>query len=138
MLFFVNTIPQASHSFGSVINPPICCHNRCPGTKFLLSNLISIVFPSIYVVDIPNTFNSIIFATVQSTLQENLRVNLEYLGNQDNVSSLLIDSMRLATENLQPHPPPSIVFTDDKASVEWITNTMIVDFIFSDELEYLQ
>lgn len=103
-----------------------------------LASTISEVFPSIHVIDIPNTFNSIIFATVQLTVRENLVSNLSYLLGEENAPALLTDTMEIAAANLQPQPPASVVFSDDKAPLEWITNTMIVDFIFSDGLEYLQ
>jgi hypothetical protein len=40
--------------------------------------------------------------------------------------------------NAAPAPQKSIVFTDDKAPVEWITNAMVLNFIFSDEVDNMQ
>jgi hypothetical protein len=40
--------------------------------------------------------------------------------------------------NLQPPPPAGKVFTDDDAPVEWITNSMILDFFISGDMEELQ
>lgn len=103
-----------------------------------LGSTILDVFASVHVVDIPNTFNSILFATVQPTERENIKINLDILQQQANTHPLLLESVELAASNLVPSPPRGVVFTDDVAPIEWITNTMIMDFIFSDNMENLQ
>jgi predicted membrane-bound spermidine synthase len=114
---------------------------RSPTDRRLINALgstILTVFPSAHVMDIPNAFNSIIFATVQPTQPNNLINNLTYLSNTEGINPLLLDSMRVAVANLQPPPAPFKVFTDDLSPVEWITNRMILDFLFSKNLEVLQ
>ena len=103
-----------------------------------LGTTILSVFPTIHVVDIPNTFNSIIFATKQPTLDSNLAKNYDYLLHQETVPSLLLETMQTSVANIQPGIEQSVVFTDDKAPIEWITNALVLDFIFSDEMETLQ
>jgi predicted membrane-bound spermidine synthase len=66
-----------------------------------LYNTIRSVFPSAFVMDVPSTFNSIIYATVQQTTWANL---------EENFSSLL---------------------------QQRITNKMVINFIFSDQMEKL-
>jgi predicted membrane-bound spermidine synthase len=105
-----------------------------------LYNTICSVFPSAYIVDIPNTFNSIIYATVQPTDSANLAANYEVLSNQQGINPLLLQVLQVALENSQPSPGlnPSTVYTDDRAPIEWITNRLILDFVFSDQVEKLQ
>jgi spermidine synthase len=106
---------------------------RAPNDRRLinaLSSTIRTVFPSIYVIDIPNTFNSILYATVKPTNSNNLLENFVYLTRQGKMPTLLQQAMAVAAENLQPTPPPAQVFTDDKAPVEWITNNMILNYLF--------
>ncbi len=103
-----------------------------------LGSTILSVFPSLHVVDVPNTFNTILFATRQPSVVENLYENLAMLEKDTTVSSLLIESMQLAVTNLKDPLVGGQVFTDDLAPIEWITNTMVLDFLFSDEMEYLQ
>jgi spermidine synthase len=103
-----------------------------------LGTTILSVFPSIHIVDIPNTFNSIIFATKQPTDPLNLARNYDYLLQQENIPSLLLETMQVSVNNIQPGIEQSVVFTDDKAPIEWITNALVLDFIFSDEMETLQ
>lgn len=98
-----------------------------------LSSTILSVFPSIHVVDVPNSFNSIIFATAQPTQNENFFSNLAYLLGLDAMDPLLIETAKAAAVNLQPAPAPGPIFTDDRAPVEWITNDMIFRFLISGE-----
>jgi spermidine synthase len=109
---------------------------RAPNDRRLIEALASTirsVFPSIHVVDIPQTFNSILFASVQPTTGENLRNNLAYFDQLGNVNPLLLETTRTAVASLQPAPAPGPIFTDDLAPVEWITNDMIMRFLFSGE-----
>jgi hypothetical protein len=114
---------------------------RAPGDRRLINTLGSTlltVFPSVHVVDIPNAFNSILYATVQPTQDTNLALNLAYLNSKGGVNSLLLNSMRLAVANLQPPPSPDIVFTDDVAPIEWITNNMVLKFLITQNVEDLR
>ena len=55
---------------------------RAPGDRRLIDGLattIGTIFPSIYVMDIPNTFNSMLYATLQPTPLEDLQANLTAL-----------------------------------------------------------
>ena len=106
-----------------------------------LSTTLLTIFPNVHVVDLPYSFNSILYATVQPTepgnLTENLKLMLEREASGD-ISPLLIQSVEIAMLNAGPAPEESIVFTDDKAPVEWITNAMVLNFIFSDDVDNLQ
>jgi spermidine synthase len=113
---------------------------RSPGDRRLIDGLgttLGTIFSSIYVMDIPNTFNSMIYATLRPTAEINLEQNLAALKSQ-NVNILLIDSITLALANLQPGPKESVVFTDDRSPIEWITNTMILNFFLQGEMENIQ
>ncbi|MCL4561331.1 MAG: fused MFS/spermidine synthase [Chloroflexi bacterium] len=114
---------------------------RSTGDRSLIDALgttIRSVFPSVYVVDIPNTFNSMIYATMQPTTSANLGQNLAYLTQKHDTSPLLLEVISTAMMNLQDPPKHTIVFTDDRAPIEWITNAMVIRFIISGEVEELQ
>jgi hypothetical protein len=114
---------------------------RGPSDRRLISALgstIESVFPSVYVMDVPGSFNSIIFATNQPTQVQNLAANLVNLSHRGDVSNLLLESMEITVSNLQPTPQKSTVFTDDIAPIEWITNNMLLNFIFSGEVDTLK
>jgi spermidine synthase len=114
---------------------------RAPGDRRLINGLattIGTMFPSIYVMDIPNTFNSILYATLQPTTAKNLRTNLIAFMAQTGVNSLLTDSMALTWTNLQPAPQQTIVFTDDLSPIEWMTNNLILNFMLYGDMNTLK
>jgi predicted membrane-bound spermidine synthase len=97
-----------------------------------LYNTIRTVFPSAFVMDVPSTFNSMIFATVRETSWMNLANNFAVLMNQSMTPPLLLQTMQIALQNKAPEPAndPKLVFTDDLSPIEWITNRMVINFIF--------
>jgi hypothetical protein len=114
---------------------------RAPGDRRLIDGIVTTlgqVFPSVYVMDVPDTFNSIIFATRQATTPDNLLVNLFELSERDNVHPLLIESLQLTALNLQPLPEQGTLFTDDLAPIEWITNDMVLRYMLFGDMEVLQ
>jgi hypothetical protein len=114
---------------------------RGPSDRRLInafSSTISAVFPSVYVMDVPDTFNSVIYATVQPTDLSNLDANLAYLSSRGGTPPLLLEPVQTALANMQPTPPQGQVFTDDLAPIEWITNALVVDFFLSGDLETIQ
>jgi spermidine synthase len=114
---------------------------RAPGDRRLIDGLtttLETAFSSIYIMDIPDTFNSMIYATLRPTSLTNLEQNFISLVARQDAKPILIDSMSLMLENLQPNPQSTVVFTDDRSPVEWITNTMIINFLLEGEIENLQ
>jgi spermidine synthase len=114
---------------------------RAPGDRRLINGLattIGTLFPSIYVMDIPDTFNSILYATLQPTSVKNLQANLEAFMAHAGVNSLLTDSMALTWTNLQPAPQHTIVFTDDLSPIEWMTNNLILNFMLHGDMNTLK
>jgi predicted membrane-bound spermidine synthase len=102
-----------------------------------LYTTIQAVYPSVYIVDLPDTLNSIIFATRQPTRIENLALNYLALDSDASTPSLLMETLQTTVLGLQSNPPETILFTDDRASVEWITNEMIFGLFKSGQLETL-
>ena len=116
---------------------------RAPGDRRLVDALfstISRVFPSVYVMDLPLSFNSLIYATRSPTTASNLAANIDQLAAKGDTPPLLMQSLVIAFRNLQPSPQVNdgLVFTDDRSPVEWITNNMILRFMVSGEVEQLQ
>jgi spermidine synthase len=114
---------------------------RAPGDRRLIDGLattLGTIFSSIYVMDIPNTYNSMIYAMLQPTVTVNLEKNLASLAGRQGANVLLNDSITLTLDNLQPAPQYTVVFTDDRSPIEWITNTMILNFILQGEMETIQ
>jgi spermidine synthase len=112
-----------------------------PGDRRLINGLattMGTIFPSIYTVDIPGSLNTMIFATKQKTIPENLAVNLVTLSQDPSVNPLLIAALQVAFANLKTGYETTAVFTDDHAPIEWIVNDMVIRFIVGGGTQYLQ
>jgi spermidine synthase len=113
---------------------------RAPGDRRLIDGLattIGSIFSSIYVMDVPDTFNSILYATLQPTSVGELQNNLVSFMSDPNVDPLLTESLALTWTNLQPPPPRTIVFTDDLSPIEWMTNNLILNFVLHGDVNTL-
>ncbi len=88
--------------------------------------------------DIPNTFNSILYASLQPTSVKDLQANLVALMTHPEVNLLLTDSMALTLANLQPAPQHTLVFTDDLSPIEWMTNNLILNFLLHGDMNTLK
>jgi len=112
-----------------------------PGDRRLIDGLATTmaqVFPSIHIMDIPNTLNTMIFATMQPTNKDDFGLNLASLSQDPNTHPLLLTTMSSTFTNLQPSYETTTVFTDDLAPIEWIVNDMTVHFVLQGGFEILQ
>ena len=108
---------------------------RSPHDQRLLAGLVATidsVFASVYVMDVPDSFNSMIYATVQPTQRRHLEDNLQYLQGQLEPDHPLVQAVKRTLANLRPVPEGGEVFTDNQAPIEMITNQMVLNFILSD------
>jgi len=114
---------------------------RAPGDRSLINGLattIATIFPSVHIMDIPNTLNSIVYASVQPTSPDDLIRNYNTLSARADVHPLLLTAMSSTIVNMQPGYETTQVFTDDKAPIEWLTNNLIVNFLLHGDVEALQ
>lgn len=114
---------------------------RAPDDRRLIeviAGTLQRIFPSVYVMDVPDSFNSIIFATVKSTSVDNLYSNLFELLDRQDVHQLLKEALKITALNLQPTPTATMVLTDDLAPVEWITNNMVLRYLLVGDLEVIR
>ncbi len=114
---------------------------RAPDDRRLINSLASTIrleFASIHVMDLPGTFNSILYATVQPTNEGNLAANFDSLLASTDTPSLLLETMNVTLASLQPDPPAAQIFTDDLAPIESLTNDMVLKFLLAGDMEQLQ
>jgi len=114
---------------------------RSPIDRSLIDAMVTtlqVVFPSVHVMDIPNTLNTMVYATVQPTEMSALIGNYQVLAADPETHPLLLHVLEQVILHQQPLPEPTIVFTDDKAPVEWVVNRMVLEFMLSGELEVLR
>lgn len=113
---------------------------RTPQDRRIIEGMVGtmqVVFESVHVVDVPQTFNTIIFATTRPTSAENLVLN-ELELEAGGAHPLLVDVLRRAAENLKPTPDSGVVFTDDRAPIEQLTNAIALRFVLSDQMDLLR
>lgn len=91
-----------------------------------MTNTMQRVFPSVYTIDVPDSFNTILVGTTQRTSPANVRDNLA--GLPSSVSPLLKQSILTTFQALRPNGVSDILFTDDRAPVETIINSMLINF----------
>jgi predicted membrane-bound spermidine synthase len=112
-----------------------------PGDRRLINGLattMATLFPTIHIMDIPGTLNTMIFATKQPTTTANFATNLSLFSHRSDIHPLLLTAMQTTFANMKPGYETSQVFTDDLAPIEWIVNDMVVRFALSGQLEGLK
>jgi spermidine synthase len=112
---------------GRTVNAALGRHDR--RLVEAMTHTLEQVFPSVYTLDVPGSFNTILVGTVTPSLPSNLSANLAALPPGS--PPLLVTVLRTAASAMVPTVASEVLFTDDRASVETITNSMVVDFLTS-------
>jgi predicted membrane-bound spermidine synthase len=102
-----------------------------------MSGTLKSVFPSVHLVDVPDTFNSILYATVQPTSVENLLYNYSYQKELE-ANPILLEILENTIMNLQPVTDSDIVFTDDRAPIERLTDSIAMRFVLQGSIDILR
>lgn len=111
---------------------------RVPGDRRLVEAMtatLATVFPSVHAIDVPGALNTILVATVQPTSAENLMRNA--IRAEGNVDALLIHVLQTAQANLTPAKPSGVVFTDERAPVETIVDSLVIRYLLQEGVEGL-
>ncbi len=114
---------------------------RSPTDRRLVDGLaatLQTVFPSVYVMDLPDTFNTLIYATARTGSIQDFYQNTTAVLSDPASPPLLRDVLTRVVLNLQPTPSGGQVFTDDRAPIEWITNNMVLNFVLFNDMETLK
>ena len=90
------------------------------------STLLS-VFPTVHAIDVPGTLNTILVATKQPTTVGNLRANLAALNA--GTDPLLREAISTAAANIAPLQANGPVMTDDRAPIEFISDSIVIRYL---------
>lgn len=101
----------------------------------LASSLLQ-VFPSVHSVDVPNSFNTLLYASVEPTKTQNLISNTNLLPAD--TSPHLKQILDLTIRHLSPVSDSGVIFTDDFAPIEALVDSIVLRFLFSEELDELR
>lgn len=85
------------------------------------------VFPSVHAIDVPGSLNTILVATAQPTSAANLLRHVQQLT--PDAESLLARSLEAASANLAPATESDVVFTDQRAPVETIVDSLVLRYL---------
>ena len=112
----------------------LCLNTGHSRTDFRLAqafvNTLSQVFPSVYTFNVPNTFNTEVMATMRPTSLETFRAQLQNveLTAPDSTLSTVANEV-LPVVQAAHAQPGGIVFTDDRAPVEQLTDQLILNYV---------
>ncbi|MBE3558853.1 MAG: fused MFS/spermidine synthase [Ktedonobacteraceae bacterium] len=89
-------------------------------------NTMHSVFPSVYTFNVPGTFNTEVMATMQPTSIETLRANLSRFSANEVMGQVASEVLPVAQRG---QPDGGLVFTDDRAPIEQITDQLLLNYI---------
>jgi spermidine synthase len=126
---------QARLTAGGVVAVNV---GRAPEDRRLIEAMTATlltVFPTVHTIDVPGALNTILVATARPTTAGNLVANLASLDAA--VDPLLRQALETAQANLVPTQASNIVFTDDRAPVETITDSLVIRYLLEGGIEAL-
>ena len=89
-------------------------------------NTMSQVFPSVYVFNVPGTFNTEVMGTMNRTSIETFRTSLAKIPPTTVMGQVANEVVPVVT---QGHPDGGLVFSDDRAPIEQITDQLLLNYI---------
>ena len=94
------------------------------------------VFPSVHALDVPGSFNTLLYATIQPTTTQNLLTNVTNLP--EDTHPVLQEVLTSSLDALVPIAPSETIFTDDVAPVESLVDSLVLNFLLSGETDQLR
>ena len=95
-----------------------------------ITSTLLTVFSSVHTIDVPGSLNTILVATVQPTERTNLA---EWLATIDATGQpLLHQALESAQANLVPTVRGDVVFTDERAAVETIIDSIVIRYLLEE------
>ncbi|MEY4234358.1 MAG: hypothetical protein RL635_1325, partial [Chloroflexota bacterium] len=92
-----------------------------------IATTLASVFASVYIMDVPRSLNSVLVATLQPTQSTMLQRNLDALPA--GADPLLRAALAAGVQALQPAAAPGMLFTDDHAPIEQLTDSILLRFL---------
>lgn len=93
------------------------------------------VFPTVHTIDVPDTLNTLLFASVAPTHFDTLQTHIDLIpANGDPLIPLVL---RTVQSGFQPTIAADFVFTDDVAPVETIVDSLVIRYFVSLGLQNL-
>lgn len=106
---------------------------RAPNDRRLVEAMTATllqVFPTVHAVDVPGSLNTILVATMQPTTRQTLLANAGALP-QD-ADPLLSAAVETAVAHHVPATPSDVIFTDERAPVETIVDSLVIRYLLAE------
>jgi spermidine synthase len=103
---------------------------RAPGDRRLVDAITATLlteFPTVHTIDVPGSLNTILVATVLPTSAGNLAANLSQFGPE--ADPLLVAAVETAANSLVPTAAAGTIFTDERAPVETIVDSLVIRYL---------
>lgn len=97
-----------------------------------LARVLSEIYPSVHAIDVPRSFNTILIATNQPTESDDLLTSLAALPAD--AHPMLRQVMEIAVASRVPVNYSDIVFTDNRAPVETLADSLVVNFLLTGDM----
>jgi spermidine synthase len=94
------------------------------------------VFPDVHAIDVPRSFNTILVSTMQPSSTENLMENIHLLP--DDAAPILREVLNTTAAALVPINPSDLLFTDDRAPVETLVDSLVLNFLLFGDVEEIR
>lgn len=111
---------------------------RAPQDRRLIDAMtatLQMVYPTVHAIDVPGSLNTILVATMQPTTLDNLQGNLNQLDAS--VDPLLRAALETAVTGYVPNHPSEVIFTDERAPVETIIDSLVLRYLLSEGVDGL-
>ncbi len=106
---------------------------RAPNDRRLIDAITATLlelFPTVQAIDVPGSLNTILVATVQPTSPDTLVANWQALS--EDADPLLRAAVETAVANLTPISPSDVIFTDERAPVETIIDSLVLRYLLQE------
>lgn len=106
---------------------------RAPEDRTLIEAMtatLQTVFPTIHAIDVPGSLNTILVATNQPTTPDYLAQN--FVNLDPAADPLLRSAVETAVANQVPTTASDVIFTDERAPVETIVDSLVLRYLLSE------
>jgi spermidine synthase len=106
---------------------------RAPEDRSLIDAMTATlltVYPTVHAIDVPGSLNTILVATMQPTTAQNMQQNFAQLDQS--VDPLLRAALETAVTNQVPTNPSDVIFTDERAPVETIIDSLVLRYLLQE------
>jgi spermidine synthase len=101
-----------------------------------MANTMMHVFPSVHAIDVPRSFNTILIGTQMITTADNLAQNLSIMPQ--NTPDLLLRIMQSSLQNLVANGSSNVIFTDERAPIETLVDSLVINFLLYGDTDLIR